>query len=161
MCISKKYWTGVKTPPKTAALREKGRSSSREAEAKEEKIGFDPVGIDPIENVVQSEVGIISLDNIDPQTTDPYLFSSIYPSVNDIPNEIKLIIYSYVGNNFIVDKSLYELIKKIREKFYKDPIKLYYRVTRWRFPKNWAGERSIINRFNTPVRPNMKVFKTK
>ena len=81
--------------------------------------------------------------------------------MNNIPNEIKLIIYSYVGNNFIVDKSLYELIKKIREKFYKDPIKLYYRVTRWRFPKNWAGERSIINRFSTPIRPNMKVYKTK
>ena len=52
----------------------------------EETIGFDPVGIDPIENIVQSEVGIISLDNIDPQNTDPYLFSSIYPSVNDIPD---------------------------------------------------------------------------
>ena len=52
----------------------------------EEKIGFDPVGIDPIENRVSSEVGIISLDNIDPQATEPYLFSSIYPSVSDIPN---------------------------------------------------------------------------
>ena len=52
----------------------------------EEKIGFEPVGIDPIENKVSSEVGIISLDNIDPQATEPYLFSSIYPSVSDIPN---------------------------------------------------------------------------
>ena len=33
----------------------------------EERIGFEPVGIDPIENKVRSEVGIISLDNIDPQ----------------------------------------------------------------------------------------------
>ena len=70
----------------------------------EEKIGFDPVGIDPIENVVQSEVGIISLDNIDPQTTDPYLFSSIYPSVNDILNESSVNIPSFdlepVTNNF-------------------------------------------------------------
>tara|TARA_B100001248_G_scaffold181931_1_gene138516 strand:- start:1828 stop:4734 length:2907 start_codon:yes stop_codon:yes gene_type:complete len=54
--------------------------------AVEEKIGFEPVGIDPIENKVSSEVGIISLDNIDPQATEPYLFSSIYPSVSDIPN---------------------------------------------------------------------------
>ncbi len=52
----------------------------------EEKIGFDPVGIDPIKNKVSSEVGIISLNNIDPQATEPYLFSSIYPSVSDIPN---------------------------------------------------------------------------
>lgn len=81
--------------------------------------------------------------------------------MNDIPNEIKLIIYSYVGNNFIVDKSLYELIKKIREKFYNDPIKIYYRVTRWKFPKKWAGERNIINRLHSPVRPNMKVYRTK
>ena len=54
--------------------------------AVEEKIGFEPVGIDPIENKVRSEVGIISLDNIDPQATEPYLFSSIYTSVSDIPN---------------------------------------------------------------------------
>jgi len=70
----------------------------------EEKIGFDPVGIDPIENTVQSEVGIISLDNIDPQTTDPYLFSSIYPSVNDIPDESNVNIPGFdlepVTNNF-------------------------------------------------------------
>ena len=52
----------------------------------EEKIAFKPVGIDPIENKVSSEVGIISLANIDPQATEPYLFSSIYPSVSDIPN---------------------------------------------------------------------------
>ena len=52
----------------------------------EERIGFEPVGIDPIENKVRSEVGIISLNNIDPQATEPYLFSSIYPSVSDIPN---------------------------------------------------------------------------
>ena len=70
----------------------------------EEKIGFDPVGIDPIENTVQSEVGIISLDNIDPQTTDPYLFSSIYPIVNDIPDESSVNIPGFdlepVTNNF-------------------------------------------------------------
>ena len=70
----------------------------------EETIGFDPVGIDPIENIVQSEVGIISLDNIDPQTTAPYLFSSIYPSVNDIPDGSSVDIPSFdlepVTNNF-------------------------------------------------------------
>jgi len=70
----------------------------------EEIIGFDPVGIDPIENIVNSEIGIISLENIDPQTTDPYLFSSIYPSVNDIPNGNSVDIPSFdlepVTNNF-------------------------------------------------------------
>ena len=46
----------------------------------EEKIAFEPVGIDPIENKVSSEVGIICLANIAPQATEPYLFSSIYPT---------------------------------------------------------------------------------
>ena len=70
----------------------------------EEKIGFDPVGIDPVENKVSSEVGLISLDNIDPQATEPYLFSSIYPSVSDIPDGNTVNIPSFalepVTNNF-------------------------------------------------------------
>ena len=70
----------------------------------EEKIGFDPVGIDPIENKVSSEIGLISLDNIDPQATEPYLFSSIYPSVSDIPDGNIVNIPSFaldpVTNNF-------------------------------------------------------------
>ena len=70
----------------------------------EETIGFDPVGIDPIENIVQSEIGIISLDNIDRQPTDPYLFSEIYPAVNDIADGNSVDIPSFdlepVTNNF-------------------------------------------------------------
>ena len=30
--------------------------------------------------------------------------------MNELPDEINLIIYSYVGNNFIINKSLYQLI---------------------------------------------------
>ena len=37
MSISKRYWTEAKTPPKTAAPKEKSRSWSIEAEVKEEK----------------------------------------------------------------------------------------------------------------------------
>ena len=81
--------------------------------------------------------------------------------MNELPNEINLIIYSYVGNNFIINKSLYLLIKQIRENFNKNPIKLYYRVTRWKFPRKWCGEKNIINTLNTRIRPNMKVYKTK
>ena len=70
----------------------------------DETIGFDPVGIDPVENIVSSDIGIISLDNIDPQTTDPYLFSSIYPSINDFPDgntvDIPLFDLEPVTNNF-------------------------------------------------------------
>ena len=70
----------------------------------EEKIGFDPVGIDPVQNKIVSEVGVITLDNIEPQATDPYLFSSIYPSVSSILNETTVDIPSFelepVTNNF-------------------------------------------------------------
>ena len=70
----------------------------------EEKIGFDPVGIDAVENVVVSEVGLITLDNIETQATDPYLFSAIYPSVSDIPDGNTVNIPSFdlepVTNNF-------------------------------------------------------------
>ena len=52
-----------------------------------EKIGFDPIGINSIENKVVSEIGLITLDNIEPEATDPYLFSAIYPSISDLPNE--------------------------------------------------------------------------
>lgn len=65
---------------------------------------FDLVGIDPIENIVASQVGVINLDNIEPQTTDPYLFSSIYPGVNDIPDGNTVVIPAFnlepVTNNF-------------------------------------------------------------
>ena len=70
----------------------------------EEKIGFDPVGIDAVENKVVSEVGLITLDNIEPQSTEPYLFSSIYPSVSDIPDGNTVTIPSFdlepVTNSF-------------------------------------------------------------
>ena len=70
----------------------------------EEKIGFDPVGIDAVENKVVSEVGLITLDNIESQSTEPYLFSSIYPSVSDIPNDSTVTIPSFdlepVTNSF-------------------------------------------------------------
>ena len=57
-----------------------------DAEVKE-KIGFDPVGINSIEKIVVSEIGLITLNNIESQATDPYLFSAIYPSISDLPNE--------------------------------------------------------------------------
>jgi len=52
-----------------------------------EKIGFDPVGINSIDDKVVSEIGLITLDNIEPQETDPYPLSSIYPSILNLPNE--------------------------------------------------------------------------
>ena len=74
----------------------------------EERIGFDPVGIDPVQSKISSDVGIITLDDIDPQATDPYLFSSIYPSVSIIEDGSTVNIFfdlEPVTNNFFSDFS--------------------------------------------------------
>jgi hypothetical protein len=78
------------------------------------------------------------------------------------PDDINLIIYSYVGNKFIVNKNINNKIIEIRKKFYKTPIKLYYRLARWKYNKKWGGEgnRTIYNKFKTKMRPTLKVTKT-
>jgi len=47
---------------------------------------FDAVGVDPIEKVIQSELGTINLADIPSTTTDPFRLNEIVPSVNDIPD---------------------------------------------------------------------------
>jgi len=47
---------------------------------------FDAVGVDPIEQVIQSELGTIELADIPSTTTAPFRLNEIVPSVNDIPN---------------------------------------------------------------------------
>ena len=37
--------------------------------------------------------------------------------MNELSEDIELIIYSFVGNNFILSKGIYERIKRIRENF--------------------------------------------
>ena len=73
----------------------------------EEKVGFDPVGVSPIEKVISSVVGTITLNDIDIVGTDPYTFSSIYPDLGSIPNDTTVNIPAFnlepVANSFTFD----------------------------------------------------------
>ncbi len=46
--------------------------------------GFDAVGVDPIEEIINSELGPIELADLDPTVTTPILLNEIVPSVNDL-----------------------------------------------------------------------------
>jgi len=46
--------------------------------------GFDPVGIDPIEEVIPSELGQIELADIAPSSTDPFLLKEIVPEAESM-----------------------------------------------------------------------------
>ena len=37
--------------------------------------------------------------------------------MNELPEDIELIIYSFVGNNFILNKRIYDKIKRIEREF--------------------------------------------
>ncbi len=52
----------------------------------QEAVTFDEVGVDPIAQSIRSEVGTIELNNIAPQTTDPFQLNQVYPGINDIPD---------------------------------------------------------------------------
>jgi len=57
----------------------------------EEKIGFDAVGISPIDEIITSEIGTISLNDIPESLTDPYTFLSIYPALASVDDGIESI----------------------------------------------------------------------
>ena len=44
----------------------------------------DDVTVEEVEKVISSKVGTITLDNIDPDTTNPFIFSDIYPAVDTL-----------------------------------------------------------------------------
>ncbi|NQV29591.1 MAG: hypothetical protein HQ508_01770 [Candidatus Marinimicrobia bacterium] len=48
--------------------------------------GFDPVGVAPIQELIESALGVIELANIPATSTDPFLLNEIVPSVNDLPD---------------------------------------------------------------------------
>lgn len=74
----------------------------------------------------------------------------------NLPIDILLYIYTYVGNNaYFLDKELYHNIKEKRKEFLKNPIKLYYNLVQWKY----AGltNMKIINRLEKDIRPSMSV----
>ena len=70
---------------------------------------IDDVTLGNIEKNISSVVGTISLDNIEPANTDPFVFNEIYPEINDAPNgnmvaipsfQITPIINQFIFNDF-------------------------------------------------------------
>ncbi len=51
-----------------------------------EASGFDAVGVDPIQQLISSEVGTIQLNDIPPSQTQPFQLNEIVPEVDSIPD---------------------------------------------------------------------------
>ena len=47
---------------------------------------IDDVSVTSIEKIISSKIGIMTLDDIDPTDTDPFVFRDIYPEVDEVPN---------------------------------------------------------------------------
>ena len=52
----------------------------------QERIGFNAVGVSPINKLITSEIGTITLNDIPEEETEPYTFSSIFPNIDDLPD---------------------------------------------------------------------------
>ena len=53
----------------------------------QEQIGFDAVGVSPINQIITSAIGTITLSDIPADTTDPYSFSSIFPEIDVLDDD--------------------------------------------------------------------------
>ncbi len=51
-----------------------------------ENVGFDEVGVSPISKHIPSMIGLIELNNIEPESTDPYQLDKIYPDIVLVPD---------------------------------------------------------------------------
>ena len=75
-----------------------------------------------------------------------------------LPNEIFLIIYSYVGHNSLyLNKDYYNYLVRERQKFIEHPIKINYKLIKFKYKSN----KSIINKLCTKIKPRIKVLKQK
>ena len=50
-------------------------------------IGYDSVGLDNISEPINAKIGLVELNNLDPDTTNPFIFRDIYPAIDDIPDD--------------------------------------------------------------------------
>jgi len=49
-------------------------------------IGYDSVGLDNISEPINAKIGLVELNNINSDTTNPFIFRDIYPAIDDIPD---------------------------------------------------------------------------
>ncbi len=77
-----------------------------------------------------------------------------------LPNEIKLLIYSYGCKEIIIfDRDFYNYIKKLREEFIFNPLKIKYKIETWEYPLvryGWSSlpqRYTVINKLNSHLKP--------
>ena len=62
---------------------------------------IDDVPIASVEKNISSEIGVMTLNNIDPTNTDPFIFRDIYPEIGEVANGIMVAIPSFEINPII------------------------------------------------------------
>ena len=62
---------------------------------------------------------------------DVYIYLMI--KLLDMSMDVLLLIYSFCGNNFIINKELYQKLCEGRENYYNNPIRIYYRLAEWKY----------------------------
>ena len=56
---------------------------------------IDDVSVSPIQKNISSKIGIMSLNDIEPTATDPFIFRDIYPEIEDVNNGTMVAIPSF------------------------------------------------------------------
>ena len=56
---------------------------------------IDDVSVSPIQKNISSKIGLMSLNDIEPTATDPFIFRDIYPEIEDVNNGTMVAIPSF------------------------------------------------------------------
>ena len=56
---------------------------------------IDDVSVSPIQKNISSKIGLMSLNDIEPTSTDPFIFRDIYPEIEDVNNGTMVAIPSF------------------------------------------------------------------
>ena len=56
---------------------------------------IDDVSVSPIQKNISSKIGLMSLNDIEPTATDPFIFRDIYPEIEDVNNGTMIAIPSF------------------------------------------------------------------
>ena len=56
---------------------------------------IDDVSVTSVEKKISSKIGMMTLNDIDPRDTDPFVFRDIYPEIDEVPNGIMVAIPSF------------------------------------------------------------------
>ena len=76
-----------------------------------------------------------------------------------LPNDIKLIIYSYGSKEILIfDNDFYSYIKKLREEFFYNPLKIKYWIETWEYPfDKLPRSYTVIHKLNSHISPTRSI----